>query len=66
MSRAPVMPRTERAERHQRIAEAYRAGACSRTVAKLFGMSDCHVRYIVKLYGVARRPGNYSRAPGRR
>lgn len=57
MSRTPILTRNDRAHRHQRIVAAYSNGRCSRTVAALFGLSDSHVRSVLRLYGVQRRPG---------
>lgn len=57
MSHLPALTRNDRAERHRRIVASYQDGRCSRTVAELFGMSDGHVRAVVRLYGAARRPG---------
>ena len=51
------MTRVDRAQRHRRIVDAYRTGRCSRTVARMFDLSDGHVRAIVRLYEAARRPG---------
>ncbi len=59
MSRPPILTRADRAQRHQRIAAAYRAGQCSRTVAALFGLSDSHVRAVVRLYECARQAGRH-------
>ncbi len=43
--------------RHEKIVTAYLRPASSRAVAAEFGMSDGHVRYILRLYGVARPVG---------
>jgi hypothetical protein len=57
MSRTPALTFVDRAQRHKRIVAAYESGASSRAVADWFGMNDSHVRYVLRLYGVARRPG---------
>lgn len=57
MSRPAAMNRVKRAERHRELVRAYQAGQCSRCVARMFGLSDGHVRAVVRLYGVARRQG---------
>lgn len=62
MSTLPQLTRGDRAYRHEKIVAAYLRGQCSRTVAALFGMSDGHVRAILREAGVARRPGNPHRA----
>lgn len=51
------MTRVERAERHKLIAASYKSGLPSREVARRFGLNDSHVRYIARLYGVARPAG---------
>ena len=68
MASVPTLTRIDRAERHRRIVAAYQSGASSRAVADWFGMNDSHVRYVLRLYGVARpggRPSN-SQEAGRR
>jgi hypothetical protein len=57
MASAPQMTRVDRAERHKRIAAAIGKGVGSRAVAEAFGMTDSHVRYIARIYGVAHKPG---------
>lgn len=61
MSRLPTLTRADRAYRHEKIVAAYQRGGCSRSVASMFGMSDSHVRAVLRLYGVARPVGK--RAP---
>lgn len=51
------LTRTDRARRHERIVAAYRGGMTSRDVADTFGMSDGHVRAVLRLYEAARRVG---------
>lgn len=60
MSRPPALTRVDRANRHERIVKAYQSGVSSRAVADWFGMSDGHIRSVLRLYGVARRPGRPS------
>lgn len=57
MSRLPTLTRGDRKYRREKIVAAYLRGGCSRTVASLFGLSDGHVRWILREAGVARRPG---------
>lgn len=57
MSYPPILTRSDRAYRRERIVRAYSAGASSRAVARQFDMSDGHVRAIVREAGVARRCG---------
>jgi hypothetical protein len=64
MSRTPALTFVDRAQRHKRIVAAYESGASSRAVADWFGMNDSHVRYVLRLYGVARRPGRPSNSKG--
>lgn len=56
-SPARYLTHGDRRYRHEKIVAAYAAGACSRTVAERFSMSDGHVRSIVRAAGAARRPG---------
>ena len=62
MASAPDLTRNDRAERHRRMVIAYQAGNSSRAVAIQFGMSDGHVRSVLRLYGVARKAGRPSHA----
>ena len=58
MANKPNMTRFDQSARQQKVAEAFattRLG--SRAIAQQFGMNDSHVRYIARLYGVARKPG---------
>lgn len=57
MKRVPVLTHYDRACRHKRIVAAYLRPASSRAVASEFGISDSHVRWIARLYGVARPAG---------
>lgn len=57
MPAARFLTQYDRAMRHHRIVKAYQRGGCSRSVASEFGLSDSHVRSILRLYGVARRRG---------
>ena len=57
MPAARFLTRVDRAARHERIVAAYLKGATSRAVAASFGLTDSHVRAIVRLYGVARPRG---------
>lgn len=62
MPAARYLTHNDRAVRHQRLVAAYKAGESSRSVASRFGLSDSHVRYIVRLYGAARPRGRMPRA----
>ena len=57
MPEARFLTRVDRAQRHKAIVADYERGHCSRTVAQQFGLSDGHVRAVLRLYGVARRRG---------
>ncbi len=57
MSCQPSLTRVARAERQKQAVAAYCRGLSSRQVAAMFGLNDSHVRYVMRLYGVARRPG---------
>ena len=57
MSVAPIMTRTDRAERHRRLVRQYEAGTSTYALADQYGLSRSHVCSIVRLYGVVRRPG---------
>ena len=57
MPQARFLTRVDRAYRHQAIVATYRGGLSSRAVAVRYGLSDSHVRAIVRLYEAARRPG---------
>lgn len=54
------LTRIARARRHECIVAAYRTGLTSRAVAEQFGMSDSHVRAVVRLYEAARPVGRPS------
>lgn len=62
MASKPLMTTVERAERHKRIVEAYRADPSIRRAAERFGMCKERVRQVVHLYGVARPRGRPRRA----
>lgn len=67
MSGKPVMTHADRAERQRRVAQAFATTALgSRAIAAQFGMNDSHVRYIARLYGVARKSGSTVDTSGRR
>lgn len=57
MPEARFLTRVDRAERHRAIVADYCAGLSSRAVAARYGLSDGHVRAIVRLYEVARPIG---------
>lgn len=60
MAAAPQLTRVDRYERHQRLIADYGRGLSSRAVAALHGLSDSHVRAVVRLYEVARPVGRPS------
>lgn len=62
MASTPLLTRNDRAERSKQIVAAYEAGATSRTLAERFGLTDSHVRSILRLYGVARPVGRPRKA----
>lgn len=57
MPAARFLTNAARASRQRSIAEAYECGGTSRSVAEQFGLSDSHVRWILRLYGVNRKAG---------
>ena len=57
MSHTPTLTHVDRAERHRRLVREYVAGASSYDLADRFGMNRSHICAVMRLYGVARRPG---------
>ncbi len=57
MASAPQLTRNDRRWRHRAIVEAAPRFSGSRALATHFGLSDSHVRSVLRLYGVNRRPG---------
>jgi len=63
MSHQPALTRGDRAYRREKIVAAYQRGQCSRSLAAIFGITDSHVRSVVREAGVARRPGRPKQFP---